>query len=263
MAAHPELTPLAGGTDILVRTRDDSLARGLLFDLTALPELRGIEQRNGQLWLGAASTHSELEESPLVARLAPSLSQACGVIGGPQIRCRGTLGGNLANGSPAADTVPGLLTADAVVELASAASRRDVPIATFSTGPGSTVLQPGELIVGVRVPCHEGARGGFSRLGQRRAQAISKVSVAVTLTGSSRHPERVGIACGSVAPTVIRASRAEAILLEGGLARLEEAKQAVREEVQPIDDIRSTRAYRREMAALLLERVLRQCEERP
>jgi CO/xanthine dehydrogenase FAD-binding subunit len=85
----------------------------------------------------------------------------------------------------------------------------------------------------------------------------------VTLTGPSRRPERVGIACGSVAPTVIRASRAEAILLEGGLARLEEAKQAVREEVQPIDDIRSTKAYRREMAALLLERVLRQCAESP
>jgi xanthine dehydrogenase small subunit len=253
--------PLAGGTDILVRARDAQQCRAALLDLTAVPDLKGIEERRGELWIGAGSTHTEMLRSSLVARYAPALPQACAVIGGPQIRNRGTLGGNLANASPAADTVPALFAADAVVDLVSVTERRQVPIADFFTGPGRSVLAPDELILGVRVPRREGVRGAFLRLGQRRAQAISKVSVAVAITFRNGRPDWVRVALGAVAPTVVRAPHAEAALLSGGHEGLQRAREAVRGEVRPIDDLRSTSAYRREMAGVLLERAVRRLAE--
>src|SRR6185295_18764157 len=197
LAASPgELRPVAGGTDALVKAKDGQLDRARLFDLSRIPELRAI---------GAAVTHSELLASPLIARYVPALPAACAVIGGPQIRNRGTVGGNLANASPAADAVPALYAADAVVELVSISARREVPITEFFTGYRQTVLEPDELIVGVRIPKRTGVRGTFLRLGQRQAQAISKVSVAVALTFVNGRPDFVRVAFGSVGPTVIRA----------------------------------------------------------
>jgi xanthine dehydrogenase small subunit len=262
MAQRPgEVRPVAGGTDVLVRAMDGRQDRSRLFDLTAIPELKGIEERGGHLWIGAATTHTEMMASPLVGRHLPALQPACRVIGGPQIRNRGTLGGNLANASPAADTVPPLYAADAVLELVSVYSRREVPIGDFFTGPGQSVLFPDELILGVRVPLRPGVRGTFLRLGQRQAQAISKVSVAVAMTFRDGRPDWVRVALGAVAPTVVRAPRAEAALMAGGYEGLRQAKAAVKEEIAPIDDLRSTREYRREMAAVLLERAVRQISE--
>ncbi|HEY7510990.1 MAG TPA: FAD binding domain-containing protein [Vicinamibacteria bacterium] len=256
-----ERRPLAGGTDVLVRARDGLVDRAALLDLTAVPELKGIEERGDHLWIGAAATHTEILRSAAVARHAPALPQACAVIGGPQIRNRGTLGGNLANASPAADTVPALFVADAVVELVSLSDRREVEIARFFTGPRQTVLAPDELILGVRVPRRPHVRGAFLRLGQRRAQAISKVSVAVAMTFRDGKPDWARVALGAVAPTVIRAPRAEAALLSGGWEGLRLARDAVRAEARPIDDLRSTREYRREMAGVLLERAVRRLAE--
>jgi carbon-monoxide dehydrogenase small subunit/xanthine dehydrogenase small subunit len=262
LAMHAgEVRPLAGGTDILVKAKDGQQSRERLLDLTAVPELKGIEERDGHLWMGAATTHAEAMRSPLVARYAPAMPDACAVIGGPQIRNRGTIGGNLANASPAADTVPALYAADAVVELVSVSDRREVPIAQFFTGPKHSVLAPDELILGVRVPRRDGVRGAFLRLGQRRAQAISKVSVAVAMTFRDGRPDWVRVALGAVAPTVIRAPQAEAALLSGGPEGLRRAREAVRAEVSPIDDLRSTRDYRREMAGVLLERAVRRLAE--
>jgi carbon-monoxide dehydrogenase small subunit/xanthine dehydrogenase small subunit len=252
-----DVRPLAGGTDALVKARDGLLSRAALFDITGVPELQGISESDGELWIGAAVTHRELIESAAVARWIPALPLACAVIGGPQIRNRGTLGGNLANASPAADTLPALYVADARVELVSVSDRRELPIAEFFTGPRSTVLARDELILGVRVPKRAGVRGAFLRLGQRRAQAISKVSVAVAMTFDAGRPSWVRVALGAVAPTVIRASETEKALMGGGYEGLMRAKQAVRAEARPIDDLRSTAAYRREMAALLLERAVR------
>jgi len=256
-----EVRPLAGGTDVLVRAKDGLLDRGALFDLTAVPEIKGIQEQDGHLWIGAAATHAEMLRSPLVARDVPALPAACAVIGGPQIRNRGTLGGNLANASPAADTVPALYVADAVVEIASVSGRRDVPITEFFVGPRQSVLAPDELILGVRVPRREGARGVFLRLGQRQAQAISKVSVAVAMSFRDGRPDWVRVALGAVAPTVVRAPETEKALMGGGWDALQRAKAAVRQEVRPIDDLRSTAAYRREMAAVLLERAVRRVAE--
>ena len=257
LAQRPgEARPVAGGTDVLVKAKDGAESRAALFDLTAVPELRGIAERGDHLWIGAGSTHTEMMGSALVARHVPALPAACGVVGGPQIRNRGTLGGNLANASPAADTVPPLYAADALVETVSVSSRRDVPVAEFFTGPRESVLAPDELITAVKVPLRPGVRGAFLRLGQRQAQAISKVSVAVAMTFRDGRPDWVRVALGSVAPTVIRATETEKALLRGGHEGLRRAKEAVKEEVKPIDDLRSTREYRREMAAVLLERAV-------
>ena len=254
--SQPRPRPIAGGTDLLVRARDGGGYPPHLVDITAVPELAGIERRDDCLRIGATCTHAEIAASPAVAAVLPALAHACAAIGGPQVRSRGTLGGNLANASPAADTLPPLYVADAQVELAGLGSRRQVPIDEFFTGPGTSLLMPGELILAVRIPRREGLRSAFLRLAQRRAQAISKVSVAVALMGDAMRFEKVRVAFGAVAPTVIRARRVEAILLEGGLDRLEDAVEASRSEVRPIDDIRSTREYRREMAAVLLRRAI-------
>ncbi len=257
LAERPTLRPIAGGTDLLVRAQDGRVDASETFDVCGIPELHGIEERGDSLWIGAGATHAQLLASPLVARYVPALAQAAAVIGGPQVRSRGTLGGNLANASPAADTVPPLLAADAVVDLASRDGRRELALGDFLVGPGSCARAPFELIVGVRVPRRDGVRGLFLRLGQRRAQAISKVSLALSLVGSVDRPGWVRVALGAVAPTVIRAHAAEQCLLEGGASALERARDAVRREVRPIDDIRSTAEYRREMAAVLLSRGLR------
>jgi carbon-monoxide dehydrogenase small subunit/xanthine dehydrogenase small subunit len=256
-----EVRPLAGGTDVLVKAKDGAQDPTALFDLTAVPEIKGIEEQDGDLWIGAAATHTEMLRSELVARFVPALPAACAVIGGPQIRNRGTLGGNLANASPAADTVPALYVADAMVEVASVSGRRDVRITEFFLGPRKSVLAPDELILGVRVPKHEGVRGVFLRLGQRQAQAISKVSIAVAMTFREGRPDWVRVALGAVAPTVIRAPETEKALLAGGWGGLQGARDAVRREVRPIDDLRSTAAYRREMAAVLLDRAVRRVAE--
>jgi carbon-monoxide dehydrogenase small subunit/xanthine dehydrogenase small subunit len=256
-----EVRPLAGGTDVLVKAKDGLVRRSALFDLTAVPELKGIEEKTDHVWIGAATTHTEMIESPALERWVPALPRACAVIGGPQIRNRGTLGGNLANASPAADTVPPLYAADAVVELVSVSSRRDVPIAELFTGPRQSVLAPDELIVGVRVPKRAGVRGTFLRLGQRQAQAISKVSLAAAMTFKNGRPDWVRVALGAVAPTVIRAPETEKALMGGGYEALVKAKQAIVEEVRPIDDLRSSREYRRAMAAVLLERAVRSLAE--
>jgi carbon-monoxide dehydrogenase small subunit/xanthine dehydrogenase small subunit len=256
-----EVRPIAGGTDILVAAQDGKVSRAALFDLTAVPELRGIEEKQHEIRIGAATTHTEIVESALVARYCPTLPVACALVGGPQIRNRGTLGGNIAHGSPAGDTIPPLYTADARVEVVSVSDRRDVMISDFFQGPRQTVLAADELIVAVRIPKRTGVRGAFLRLGQRQAQAISKVSVAVAMTFRGGQPEWARVALGAVAPTVIRAPETERALLAGGYEGLKRAIEAIRNEVRPIDDIRSTREYRREMAGVLLERAIRQIVE--
>ncbi|NDD28854.1 MAG: xanthine dehydrogenase family protein subunit M [Proteobacteria bacterium] len=274
LRAHVQMTPaphyfLAGGTDLLVMHKDGVIPSSSWVDITAIAELGGIEVRDGRVRLGARVTHEEIARSPFCRLYAPALVDGCAVIGGPQIRWRGTIGGNLANASPAADTVPALYTLEAEVEIMGRdGEMRCVGVADLASGPRRSTLADGELITAVWFAAQEGVRGGFLRLGQRQSQAISKVSVAVTAVPRGEGPDGQGgfktgfstlrIACGAVAPTVIRAPRAEAALLEGGLtaASVARAVALIREEVRPIDDLRSTQAYRREMAGVLLERVL-------
>ncbi len=244
---------LAGGTDLLVQHKDGVIPPSTWFDLTAIPDFTGIRHEEGKIVLGATTTHDELMRSALIRRYAPVLVQGAEVIGGPQIRNRGTVGGNLANGSPAADTAPPLYSLEAEVALSNGQRTRWLPIADFFLHVRKTALEPGELITALRFPAREGIQGGFMRLGQRRSQAISKVSVAVSAVGRFDY---LAIACGSVAPTVVRAPRAEAILREQGMAGLEEACRVICDEVKPISDVRSTADYRRAMTGVLLRRVM-------
>lgn len=260
---------LAGGTDLLVQHKDGAIPSSSWIDLTAISALNGIEQQGSVIRLGALASHEEMQRSPLLKKYAPALVDGCSVIGGPQIRWRGTVGGNLANASPAADAVPALHTLAAEVEIMSNdGTLRRIDVADLAVAPRRSCLADGELIVAVYFEAREHVRGGFLRLGQRQAQAISKVSVAVTAVPKGDGADGSGgfktgfsflrVACGSVAPTVIRAPRTEQILLEGGMTAetMTRAMESIREEVRPIDDLRSNKAYRRDMAGVLLRRVL-------
>jgi carbon-monoxide dehydrogenase small subunit/xanthine dehydrogenase small subunit len=252
-----EARPVAGGTSILVGVDEGRIDAGVLFDVTAVPEMQGIEERGDSLWLGALVTHSEAAAAPLVHRVAPALRAACASCLPPQIRNRATLGGSLASAAGSSDAVVALVAADAVLEIVSVSARREVTAADLSTGPGETLLAPDELIVGIRIPRREGARGAFVRLGQRRGHSVAKISVAVAMTFKEARPDWVRVVLGGAAPTVLRAVETEKALAAGGYDALQKAKEAVRAEVRPVDDHRSSREYRREMAVVLLERAVR------
>ncbi|MBM4397514.1 MAG: xanthine dehydrogenase family protein subunit M [Deltaproteobacteria bacterium] len=252
-------TPVAGGTDLLVRVRDGARPGGLL-DLTGIEALRGIREEAGALRIGALATHAEVAAHEVVRKHAAALAEAATVVGSPAIRNRGTIGGNLANASPAADLVPPLVALGAVVEIAGPDGCREVAAEALATGPGRTVLVPGELIAAARVPLPgPGRTSAFRRLGARRALAIAKVSVAVAATvWRDGALSGVRVALGAVAPTVIRAAAAEAAL-EGRVPSpdvLAEAEAAVRTDARPITDIRSNETWRREMCAVLLRRAV-------
>lgn len=238
------LTPLAGGTDVYVGLNLGTLRDRRFLDLQRLDALRGIGLRGGSLRIGALTTHAELMRSPLVRRRVPMLAAAAREIGAVQIQNRGTLGGNIANGSPAGDALPVLAAAGALVELRNADWTRKIPFVDFFIGYRASLRRPDEIIAAIEIPPVEGAQW-FRKVGTRAAQSISKVVMAGV------RGERPGIAFGSVAPTVVRAWRTEDALASG--APIGDAQRILQEEISPIDDIRSTAAYRRRVAARLLE----------
>jgi CO/xanthine dehydrogenase FAD-binding subunit len=247
------LVPMAGCTDLYVSLNFGTLTDTRFLNLWGLAGLRAIDARGDVLRIGALATHTDLIQSPLVRRRLPMLAAAAREVGGVQIQNRGTLGGNVANASPAGDTLPVLAAAEAIVVLKSAAGTRRVPFTTFYTGYRQSVRRVDELIVGFEIPAVRG-RQWFRKVGTRAAQAISKIVIAAVApsTGSGQAGGAVKIALGSVAPTVIRATRTEQALAGG--ASLEDAQRILVQEIAPIDDIRSTAEYRRRVAANLLRR---------
>jgi CO/xanthine dehydrogenase FAD-binding subunit len=247
--------PLAGGTDLLVdwekRPRPDAVC-----DLGHIVALRGIEERGGRIRLGALTTHAEVVRDPLCAAAAPVLVEAARSLGAVQVRTRGTVGGNVANASPAADVATALLALEAEVELAGPDGRRALPLGDFVRGPRRTALRRGELVTGVAFPRPAREVQGYEKLGLRAAQAIAVVSLAVRLEVTGGRVARAVFALGSVAPTPIRAPEAEAALAGRPLdaAALAAAAAALRATATPIDDVRASAEYRRAMAGALLER---------
>ncbi|MFI5178751.1 MAG: FAD binding domain-containing protein [Vicinamibacterales bacterium] len=241
------LTPMAGCTDLYVSFNFGTLKDTRFVNLWSLGALRRIEARGERLSIGALATHTDLIRSPLVGRWLPMLAAAAREIGGVQIQNRGTIGGNVANASPAGDTLPVLAAVDAVVVLRSAGGPRRVPVSAFYTGYRQTVRRPDELIVAFEIPKVRG-RQWFRKVGTRAAQAISKVVMAGVVGDAPR------VAVGSVAPTVLRLRRTEAAIAGG--ASVEAAQQTLLAEIAPIDDVRSTAEYRRRVAANLLARML-------
>lgn len=241
----PALIPIAGCTDVFVGLNAGTFPGTRFLDLWALDELREIGIRNGAISIGALATHAMIQASTAVTNRVPMLAAACREIGGIQIQNRGTLGGNVANGSPAGDTLPVLAVADAVVVLRSSAGERRVPFTSFFTGYRTTVRRPDELIVALELPPVDDIQW-FRKVGTRAAQAISKVVMAVV------GGERPRVAVGSVGPTVLRCTRTETALAAG--ATFDDASRILEEEVQPIDDLRSTATYRRRVCGNLLRR---------
>ena len=261
LAAGP-LVPIAGGTDIMVRISGEiGPVPERMIDLSRLGELEGISLEEGSLVLGARTTYTELRRSALCREHAPALVEAAATIGAAQIQNRGTLGGNIANASPAGDTLPVLLAMDAAIELGSHRGERLVPAAEFFPAYRQTALAPDELILRVMIPLRAGRETRFRKVGTRRAQAISKVVMAVSWRshGPSAGWSDVRVALGSVAATPIRAAAAEAAL-EGARPSPETADaaaEALAAELEPIDDVRSTAEYRRMVAARILHRIVR------
>jgi CO/xanthine dehydrogenase FAD-binding subunit len=243
------LVPLAGCTDVYVGLNFGTLPAKKFLDLWPLDELRQIRVSEGTLSIGALATYTEIIRSAPVRRRLPILAAAAREIGGVQIQNRGTLGGNIANGSPAGDSLPVLAVADATLVLASAGGERRVPFHLFYTGYRKSVLRPDELIAAVEIPRVEG-RQWFRKVGTRAAQAISKVVMAAIRS------ERPRLSLGSVAPTVVRLPKTEAALASG--AGIANARRALEAEIQPIDDLRSTAEYRRRVSGNLLEQFWRE-----
>lgn len=239
------LVPLAGCTDTYVNLNFGTLEDRRFLNLWPLDELRRIELRGDTLSIGALATFTQMIRSPLVQRRLPILAASSREVGGVQIQNRGTIGGNIANASPAGDTLPVLAAAEATLLLRSAAGARRVPFNSFYTGYRRSIMRPEELIVAIEIPRVEG-RQWFRKVGTRAAQAISKVVMAAVRNDVPR------IALGSVAPTVIRLPRTEAILAQRGT--IEDARRTLAQEIHPIDDLRSTAEYRRRVSGNLLER---------
>jgi len=262
LLAGGSLVPIAGGTDIMVRiTGEIGPVPEQMLDLSHLDALEGITVEEDSLVLGARTTYTDIRRSTLCREHAPALVEAAATIGAAQIQNRGTLGGNIANASPAGDTLPVLLAMDAEVEVGSHRGERRVRAAEFFPAYRQTALARDELILRVRIPLVDGRETRFRKVGTRRAQAISKVVMAVAwrTRGSEWGMSDVRVALGSVAATPIRAAGAEAVL-EGARPTPEvaaAAAEALAAELEPIDDVRSSADYRRMVAARVLHRIVR------
>ena len=243
LSSEGPLVPMAGCTDLYVALNFGTLRPTRFLNLWRLDSLRGIETHGTTLRIGALTTFTEIIKSGMIRRRLPMLIAAAREVGGVQIQNRGTLGGNVANASPAGDTLPVLLAVDAIVVLRSTSGTRRVPMTSFYTGYRQTAARPDELIVAFEVPAVRG-RQWFRKVGTRAAQAIAKIVVAGVWDTKPR------LAIGSVAPTPLRLSQTEKALGTG--ASLADAQDLLQREIAPIDDLRSTAEYRRQVAANLL-----------
>jgi len=263
LGEHPGAGIVAGGTDLVVadRSRKRSLPAALIA-IHGLTELRGIKPGDGgATHVGALVTHAELEASALIRDKYSALSDAAALVGSPATRHMGTIGGNLSNASPAMEAGSPLLVFDASIELASSAGSRRVPIAEFLVGPARTALKPGEMLTGVLLPKLPADRTGsaYLRLEYRQAMEIAVVGAAalLSLDGSGRCAiARLGLT--AVAPTCVRARAAEELLEDQMLSAslIEQAAAAAAAAAKPIDDVRGSAEYRREMVAVIAGRAL-------
>ena len=267
LATNPGARPFAGGTDLMVLLEAGHLPPGRYVDLQHCHELLGIEYGAEGVAIGAMTSYTEIRNSPELATDYPLLGMAAAETGGVATQNRGTIGGNIANASPAADTPPALIVYDASLELISARGARRVHYDQFHQGYKKMDLQPGELIARVHMPPRPivrqkpdavSWRDYYRKVGTRRAQAISKVCFAGSLQMDAGVVKEVRIALGSVAPTVIRARRTEEALRGRRLdaAAIDNARRALLSEIAPIDDIRSTARYRARVAVNLLREFL-------
>jgi carbon-monoxide dehydrogenase medium subunit len=250
---------IAGGTDLILRMRDEVLTPSLLIDLRRI-SLDGIVRCDDELRLGAFVSLSQLLESDDMAHYFPALPAACREFAGPPIRNRATLGGNIVNASPAADMVPPLIAYDASIVLSSSDGDRVLPLLEFFVGPGQSIIERDEILTEIRLPLMPPSSAAtFIKLGQRRSMAISQVNMTTRLSvEESGVVSEARIVLGAVAPVPMRAVAAEQAI--SGKALSEEllcaAAQKAREEITPISDVRASHSYRMEMTEVLVRRAL-------
>ena len=256
--------PVAGGTDLLVQiTGELGEPPDRVLDIWHLDELRGIRVESNALVLGALTTYAEIRRSPLIAEFLPAFAEAAATIGAAQIQNRGTIGGNVMNASPAGDMLPLLLACDAQLVAGTAAGERWIAAREFWTGYRRTALEPTELLLRISVPLADGRQLRYRKVGTRRAQAISKVVMALAWQADDAADaiwRNVHLALGSVAATPVRAPATEAIL-EGSPPTesiADRAASTLASEIEPIDDVRSSADYRRAVAARVLHRLVRE-----
>jgi CO/xanthine dehydrogenase FAD-binding subunit len=253
--------PFAGGTDLMVLLEAGKLPHKNYLNIWNLAELRGIEVSDAHVTLGALTTYTEVQSNDILRDEFPMLCQAASETGGLAIQNRGTLGGNIVNASPAADSPPALLAYNAELELLSVHGSRWVPYQSFHTGYKQTIMQPDELLARIRLPrLWPNLIHYYRKVGTRRAQAISKVCLAATARVSEGMVDYVRIALGSVAPIPLRCRKTEEVLQGAMLdeSTIEKARDQLAREIVPIDDIRSTRNYRLKVSLNVLEDFLRQ-----
>ncbi len=249
--------PLAGGTDLIVQMRDRKAAPGHIVDLAHLKELDYIVADRELVRIGALTRIASIQGSELITRMAPILARATDQFASWQIRNIGTIGGNLCNASPAADTAPPLMVLGARVRTKSASRERDIPLEQFFEGPGQTALDPAELVteVAFKAPTRE-AQWSYFKLGRRSGNTLSIVSLAATFDVDGGEMCRARIALGAVAPVPLRPKRTEA-MLEGAKLDVEtgiRAGELVAAEVAPISDVRASADYRTAMSSLLVRK---------
>lgn len=253
--------PFAGGTDLMVLLEAGQLPHKNYLNIWNLTELRGIEVTDSHVTLGALTTYTEVQDHATLREEFPMLCQAASETGGLAIQNRGTLGGNIVNASPAADSPPALLAYDAELEIVSKEGMRNIPYAKFHTGYKQMNIRPDELLRAIRLPrATREARHYYRKVGTRKAQAISKVCFAAMAWMNGDQIKNVRIALGSVAPIPIRCLRTEGTLRDKKInaETVAAAKSALSVEITPIDDLRSTRDYRLRVALNLLEDFTRQ-----
>lgn len=267
MDRWPGAALYAGGTDLLVRRRQGLADPPALICLERIAELKLIEQRGDHFFLGAGASHAELLEHPLVQEHLPVLAQALAVLGSPPIRRMGTLGGNLVTASPAGDTLPPLYALEAQVQVRARDSERSLALSRFILGPGQVDLRPGEIVTGVWAPIPHGFNlQHFEKVGLRRALAIAVASLAALLAVNGQGViEKARLSWGSVGPKVITSSQVEQALIGRPLSlpTLQQAARLAREQVSPIDDLRASAAYRRQVAGNLLLRLMERASPKP
>ncbi|MDH4171096.1 MAG: FAD binding domain-containing protein [Acidimicrobiia bacterium] len=262
LAADPQLSPLAGGTDFMVEVNHGARRPVRVLALRAVAELRGWRRDGDVLVIGAGCTYVSMAD-PAFAVAAPALAQAARTIGSPQIRNVGTIGGNLATASPAGDTLPVLMALGARVEVASTEGTRTLAVDELITGVKRTVLHPAELITSVRIPVARGPQE-FCKIGTRNAMVISAAGIAVVL---DREAHTVGCGLGSVTAAPVRATDAETFAAEAidwstlraGAGTTERFGTLAADAATPIDDHRSTAAYRRHAIGVMARRALERC----
>jgi CO/xanthine dehydrogenase FAD-binding subunit len=239
--------PFAGGTDLMVLLEAGKLTHRNYVNIRNLDELRGIDASDNHITLGALTTYTDIQSDPILRREFPMLCQAASETGGLAIQNRGTLGGNIVNASPAADSPPALLAYDAEVELVSIHGSRWLPYQGFHTGYKQMLIRPDELLTRIRLPRNtNNATHYFRKVGTRKARAISKVCFAAIGRTNNGYIEDARVVVGSVAPIVVRCVQTESALRgqQPDPATVESAQASLLREISPIDDIRSTASYR-------------------